>query len=91
MVLFQFSQKITISSFSFPGLTAYATVLTFFEQERNMFYRHKAALMYDHKSLVLASFWSELPFILLVGMIFSVCFYFPLGKVISNLNFLYFE
>jgi len=81
--------SIYISSFVL-GLTAYATVLTFFEQERNMFYRHKAALMYDHKSLVLASFWSELPFILLVGMIFSVCFYFPLGFVAVAYNFFYF-
>lgn len=48
-----------------------------------MFYRHKASLMYDYKSITLAVLLAEAPFILLQGMIFSVCFYFPLGK--SNL------
>ena len=50
-----------------------------------MFYRHKAALMYDHKSLAIAVFWSEIPFIMLVSLIFTVCFYFPLGKPILSL------
>lgn len=36
--------------------------------------------MYDQLSLTLASLFSEMPFILMVGMIFSICFYFPLGK-----------
>jgi len=54
--------------------------LRLFFNQRNMFYRHKAALMYDQLSLTLASLLSEAPFILMVGMIFSVCFYFPLGK-----------
>ena len=61
------------------ALNAHLVVMPFFEQERNMFYRHQSSLMYSQKSFTLALFFSELPFILLVGMVFSVCFYFLLG------------
>jgi len=44
-----------------------------------MYYRHKSSLMYDQYSITLAFLVAELPFILLQSMIFSVCFYFPLG------------
>jgi len=71
------------------GVSSYSTVLSFFERERNMFYRHKAALMYDYKSITLAIILAELPFILLQGMIFSVCFYFPLGKSICWVSSLF--
>jgi len=74
----------------FLALNAHLTIMPFFEQERNMFYRHQSSLMYSQESYTLALFFSELPFILLVGMVFSVCFYFPLGFAAEASKFLYF-
>lgn len=63
----------------FICVNAQNTVLALFECERNMFYRHKAANMYDSSAIVLAFTLAELPFLLAVTTFFSVIFYFILG------------
>jgi len=55
------------------------TVLGVFETERNMYYRHKAALMYTNQSVLVAVTLAEIPFIMLASMVFVVIFYFMLG------------
>lgn len=66
------------------------TVLAFFERERNMFYRHKQALMYDSKAMIRSFTLSEVPFFLTAGMIFTVCFYFLMGFAIEADKFFLF-
>lgn len=65
--------------FLLTGVNAFNSVLAVFETERNMYYRHKAALMYDQKALLMSFTFAELPFILLVSFIFVVIFYFTMG------------
>jgi len=66
-------------TFVFLAVNAFNTVLAIFETERNMFYRHKAALMYSERSIILSFTLAEIPFILLASMVFCVCFYFLVG------------
>jgi len=63
----------------FLGVYSFNTVLSVFEMERNMFYRHKACLMYDQVSLVLAVTIVEIPFIMIASMIFNIFWYFMAG------------
>lgn len=55
------------------------TVLGVFEFERNMFYRHSAANMYDSKAIIGAFTLAEVPFTLLSSTVFVVPFYFIMG------------
>lgn len=66
-------------TFLFLAVNSFNTVLAVFEIERNMFYRHKAALMYNTRAIVKALSVAEVPFVLLSSMIFCVCFYFLVG------------
>jgi ABC-type multidrug transport system permease subunit len=61
------------------AVNSFNTVLAVFEIERNMFYRHKAANMYNVRSILIALSVAELPFIMLSSMVFCVCFYFLVG------------
>jgi len=72
------------------GVNAFNTVLAVFETERNMFYRHKAALMYDQKALIMSFTFAELPFIVLVSFVFVVLFYFIMGFAKQLDKFFYF-
>lgn len=63
----------------FLAVNSYNTVLAVFETERNMFYRHKAALMYDQRAILASYTWAEIPFILLSSMLFCISFYFLVG------------
>ncbi|GKY93223.1 hypothetical protein MPSEU_000290000 [Mayamaea pseudoterrestris] len=63
----------------FMCVNAQNTVLGIFENERNMFYRHKSANMYGSTPILVAYTLAELPFILLTGAVFSVLFYFIMG------------
>jgi len=73
------------------AVNAYNTVLSVFEVERNMFYRHKAAKMYTVRSILIAFLVAEIPFILLASMIFCVCFYFLVGfSLLAYKFFLYY-
>ena len=66
-------------SFIFLGVNAMNTVLAVFEKERNMFYRHKASLMYNDRAVLAAYTFAEIPFILWASMAFVIIFYFMLG------------
>jgi len=75
----------------FLGVNSFNTVLPVYETERNMYYRHKAALMYDHNAINLAFTVSEIPFICFSSMIFCICFYFLLGfSTLAYKFFLYY-
>jgi hypothetical protein len=63
----------------FLGVNALNSVLGVFEVERNMFYRHKAALMYDSSAIARALTLAEMPFIFMASSIFMVLFYFIMG------------
>ena len=71
----------------FLGVNAMNTVLPVFEMERNMFYRHKASLMYDHKAISLAFTIAEIPFILLAALVFVLIWYFMAGFNIDAAKF----
>jgi len=55
------------------------TVLSFFEAERNMFYRHKSALMYDTAAVSIAYTLAEIPFLVGTSLLYTTIFYFMLG------------
>jgi len=55
------------------------TVLTFFEAERNMFYRHKSALMYNTTAISTAYTLAEIPFLIGTSLLYTTIFYFLLG------------
>jgi ABC-type multidrug transport system permease subunit len=63
----------------FIMINALNSVLSLFEVERNMFYRHRSALMYDSKALARAFTIAEIPFIFLSSTAFVVVFYFVMG------------
>jgi ABC-type multidrug transport system ATPase subunit/ABC-type multidrug transport system permease subunit len=63
----------------FMLVNAQNTVLGVFENERNMFYRHKSANMYGASAVLVAYTLAEIPFILLTSIIFCVLFYFIMG------------
>ena len=67
----------------FLGVNAMNTVLPVFEMERNMFYRHKASLMYDHRAITLAFTLVEVPFIFLSSMVFCLLWYFTVGFAVD--------
>lgn len=71
----------------FLGMNALVTVLSVFEMERNMFYRHKASLMYDDNPVILAFTIVEIPFILLAAFIFCLLWYFPVGFALDASKF----
>ena len=55
--------------------------------ERNMFYRHQASLMYDHRAITLAFTLVEVPFILLSSMVFCLLWYFTVGFAVNAAKF----
>ena len=75
----------------FLNVNALNTSLPVFEMERNMYYRHKASMMYDHKAVTLAFTLVEAPFILLSSMVFCLLWYFTAGFALNAAKFfLYF-
>lgn len=52
------------------------TVLKVTELERNMFYRHKACLMYDSRAAIKAFTLAEIPFTFLSATVYVMLFYF---------------
>ncbi|KAL7543144.1 hypothetical protein ACHAXR_013435 [Thalassiosira sp. AJA248-18] len=74
----------------FLGVNAMNTALPVFEMERNMFYRHKASLMYDFRAILLAFTLVEILFICLSSLMFTLLWYFTVGFAVSAANhFLY--
>jgi ABC-type multidrug transport system permease subunit len=78
------------TSFLFMGVNSLNTVLALFEAERNMYYRHKAALMYDKTAILVAFTTAELPFIILSSLVFVSIFYFMLGFAADAAKFFLF-
>merc|ERR1712157_201155 len=66
-------------SFLIIAINAQNTVLSFFEAERNMFYRHKSALMYDTRAVSTAYTLAEIPFLVGTSLLYTSIFYFMLG------------
>lgn len=78
-------------TFLFLSVNAFNTVLAIYEVERNMFYRHKAALMYSEQSIILGFTVAECPFILVASLVFCICFYFLVGfSTLAYKFFLYY-
>ena len=63
----------------FLCVNALNTVLALFEFERNMFYRHKAAGMYNARALVMGFTISEMPYIFAAATLYTLLFYWTLG------------
>eukprot|EP00522_Entomoneis_paludosa_P012046 CAMPEP_0172443714 /NCGR_PEP_ID=MMETSP1065-20121228/3929_1 /TAXON_ID=265537 /ORGANISM="Amphiprora paludosa, Strain CCMP125" /LENGTH=1500 /DNA_ID=CAMNT_0013194039 /DNA_START=53 /DNA_END=4555 /DNA_ORIENTATION=+ len=74
----------------FLSVSSQNTVLTFFEKERNMFYRHKAANMYDSTAVLRAYTLAEFPFIMIASLLFVVPFYFMMGFAVDAEKFFLF-
>jgi ABC-type multidrug transport system permease subunit len=66
----------------FMCVSSQNTVLKVFETERNMFYRHKNAKMYNTGAIIRAFTFAEIPFILMTSTAFTLIFYFFLGYVL---------
>ena len=66
-------------SFLIVAVTGMNTVLAFFEAERNMFYRHKSALMYGTTSMSIAYTLAEIPFLIGTSFLYTSIFYFMVG------------
>jgi ABC-type multidrug transport system permease subunit len=57
------------------------TVLKVTEMERNMFYRHREALMYDSRAAIRAFTFAEIPFIFLSATVFVMLFYWIMVSI----------
>eukprot|EP00536_Pseudo-nitzschia_multiseries_P009814 jgi/Psemu1/242415/estExt_Genewise1.C_2850020 len=66
-------------SFLIVAINGMNTVLPFFEAERNMFYRHKSALMYNTFSISIAFTLAEIPFLIGTSLLYTTIFYFMVG------------
>mmetsp|Transcript_17034 Transcript_17034/g.39117 ORF Transcript_17034/g.39117 Transcript_17034/m.39117 type:complete len:1432 (-) Transcript_17034:3850-8145(-) len=66
-------------SFLIVAVNGMNTVLSFFEAERNMFYRHKSALMYNTFSVSTAFTLAEIPFLVGTSFLYTTIFYFMVG------------
>jgi ABC-type multidrug transport system ATPase subunit/ABC-type multidrug transport system permease subunit len=66
-------------SFIMMAMLGMNTVLPFFELERNMYYRHKSALMYDTIAISSAYTLAELPFLIVTCLLYTSIFYFMIG------------
>jgi len=64
---------------TFLNANAMNSALRVIETERNMFYRHKAARMYNPTSITAAFTAAEIPFIILTAFLFCIVFYFLMG------------
>jgi ABC-type multidrug transport system permease subunit len=74
-------------SFLMMAMLGMNTVLPFFELERNMYYRHKSALMYDTPAISFAYTLAELPFLIGTGLLYTSIFYFMLGFAVDAEKF----
>ena len=72
------------------GVNSLNTCLALFEAERNMYYRHKAALMYDKTAILVAFTVAEIPFIILSSLLFVTVFYFMIGFAVDAGKFFLF-
>lgn len=74
-------------SFLIIAINGMNTVLSFFEAERNMYYRHKSALMYGTSAVSTAYTLAEIPFLLGTSLLYTTIFYFMLGFAVDAEKF----
>lgn len=74
-------------SFTMMATLGMNTVLPFFELERNMYYRHKASLMYDTPAVSSAFTLAELPFLIVTCLLYTTIFYFMIGFAVDAAKF----
>jgi ABC-type multidrug transport system ATPase subunit/ABC-type multidrug transport system permease subunit len=77
-------------SFLLIAVNGMTTVLAFFEAERNMFYRHKSALMYDTPAISFSYTVAELPFLVGTCFIYVSIFYFMIGFSVEAGKFFFY-
>lgn len=77
-------------SFLIIAINGMNTVLSFFEAERNMFYRHKSALMYDTPAVSSAYTLAEIPFLLGTSFLYTIIFYFMIGFAADATKFFFY-
>lgn len=77
-------------SFLVVAVSGMVIVLPFFEAERNMFYRHKSALMYNTTSFAIAHTLAECPFVVGTSLLYTTIFYFLLGFECDAEKFFYY-
>mmetsp|Transcript_30598 Transcript_30598/g.46283 ORF Transcript_30598/g.46283 Transcript_30598/m.46283 type:complete len:495 (-) Transcript_30598:978-2462(-) len=61
------------------GLSSIAMVVPVMKQIRDVFYKHRASGMLGHTSLWIASFTAEIPYIILVSLLYSIVFFVTSG------------
>lgn len=74
----------------FLCVNAQNSVLSVFEFERNMFYKHRAAGMYRPSAVARAFTLAEVPFIITGATVFVVTFYFIMGFAVEADKFFIF-
>lgn len=77
-------------SFNIIAIFGMNSVLAFFEAERNMYYRHKAALMYDTTAIAIAFTLAEIPFLIGTCLLYTTIFYFMIGFAAEAAKFFLF-
>mmetsp|Transcript_19324 Transcript_19324/g.36086 ORF Transcript_19324/g.36086 Transcript_19324/m.36086 type:complete len:437 (-) Transcript_19324:3403-4713(-) len=77
-------------SFLIIAVNGLNTVLAFFEAERNMYYRHKAAQMYESDVISFAFTAAEVPFLVLSCFLYVTIFYFMLGFAVDKGKFFFY-
>lgn len=77
-------------SFLIIMVSSMNTVLSFFEAERNMFYRHKSVLMYDTITMSTAHTLAEVPFLIGTSLLYTTIFYFMLGFAVDAEKFFFY-
>ena len=77
-------------SFLIIAVNGMNTVLPFFELERNMYYRHKAALMYGTQSISYAFTVAEFPFLVGTCFLYVTIFYFMIGFAVDAAKYFFY-
>jgi ABC-type multidrug transport system ATPase subunit len=77
-------------SFLVIAINGMNTVLAFFEAERNMFYRHKSAMMYNTAAVSTAYTLAEIPFLIGTSLLYTTIFYFMLGFAADAERYFYY-
>ena len=72
------------------GVTSISMAVPVMKKIRDVFYKHRASGMLEHNSLSWALSVGEVPYILMVSLLFGVVYYFTVGLFTSAKQFWYF-
>ena len=72
------------------GVTSISMAVPVMKKIRDVFYKHRASGMIEHNSLSWALSVGEVPYILMVSLLFAVVYYFTVGLFTSPKQFWYF-